>query len=93
MKFPSTSLAILSSVTLSLAYNGPFRLVVGNANPDLHLKPITANDHQLEINGETTSYGSFDSVKLCPPGNEITFRGGDGSLSMNVAVSGGQFGE
>lgn len=79
----------VSAPSLAARDTGTFSLVASHSgDPDVHLRSIEANDFQLWIGKPTASF--CPQGVDCPPGNATSFAGGEGGLSMNVEVPGGQ---
>jgi len=82
-----------STIVLLPTVSGPFSLVVDNpALPALHGKPVTAGGLRWNLAGTTAAYCPVAQVgsDACPPGRTTSFVAGDGRVSMNVMVPGGQ---
>lgn len=93
MKSTTIASALLAAVS-SVAAQKPdrFSLVVASNNNDLNARNVNATGSQLWI-GKPTSSSCPDEVQPnCPAGDFTSFQGGDGGLTMNVEVPGGQQG-
>lgn len=86
------ALAVLGAASpLTRRTTSTFALIsIHSGDPDVHLRPITASDFKLWLGKPTASYCPSDVVPDCPSGNSTSFASGDGGLSMNVEVPGGQ---
>lgn len=68
-----------------------FSLVVSNPTvPAVHGQPITAGGLRWNIGGTTASYCPSQVGSACPPGTITSMVAGEGRVSMNVMVPGGQ---
>ena len=68
----------------------PFTLTVSNPTLPIDGKPVTASGQHLSLAGNTSTYCPDVVGAACPPGNITAFFAGNGGLSMDTMVPGGQ---
>lgn len=79
-------------LSLLPAHTGtPFTLSVSNPTLPIDGKPVSASGLHLSLAGNTSTYCPVEVVgAACPPGNITAFFAGNGGLSMDTMVPGGQ---
>ncbi|KAF2147290.1 uncharacterized protein K452DRAFT_217519 [Aplosporella prunicola CBS 121167] len=82
---------LLAAVPAVLGQNKPFEGLTVRSGSDFQYATITQAGLSFWVGKDTESYCPEASVPIdCPPGNVTAFVGGEGTLSMDVEVPGGQ---
>src|SRR5438309_7217048 len=86
----STLAALLPA---AFAQTTGFTAIAARSASPIHLQSINAAGLKFWIGKSTSSYCPSEVVPDCPAGTDTVFAGGDGTLSMDVEVPGGQLGK